>query len=217
MTIHDELARQRRLDLRPTRARAPQRSPHSRSTVADDLAPLVRAAAARDSQAWESLVARFTPTLRSVVRGYRLNTADVDDVVQTAWTATFTHIDRLREPEAIGGWLLVTARREALRTLHRRQREIPSAEACEPEQDTRSTPEGTLLAAELRGTVHAAVERLPERQRLLLSAMSRDGVSYADLARKLNIPLGSIGPTRERALARLRRDRQLAAFHAVAG
>jgi len=195
-----ELARQRELDLRRSSRRHP----------APSLTAAVHAAQRGEGDAWQSLVERFTPTMRGVVRGYRLSAADVDDVVQFAWAAAFAQIGRLREPEALGGWLMVTARREALRTLERRQREVPVEELRHPDEADDSAVENVLVEAERRQAVHAAVDRLPHRQRSLIRALMRDArESYADVSRTLDMPLGSIGPTRERALARLRRDRGL--------
>jgi RNA polymerase sigma factor (sigma-70 family) len=204
--IHSELARQRERELRNAGTR-------SRALQAQDseLAAVVRNAAAGDGQAWETLVNRFTPTLRGVVRGYRLSAADVEDVVQTAWTSAFAHIDRLREPEAIGSWLLVIGRREALRAIERRRREVPVDEHENIGESRDPAPDGAMIHAEQSRAVHDALERLPERQRSLLrSLMHNPDMSYADIAGVLGMPVGSIGPTRERALAVLRRDRRLA-------
>src|SRR4051812_30994918 len=86
---------------------------HNRRSV--ELGERVRDAASGDGDAWRELVARFTPAIEATARGFRLNTADVEDVTQATWLAAYTHIHQLRQPEAIGGWLLVTARREAIR------------------------------------------------------------------------------------------------------
>ena len=153
--------------------------------------------------------------LRGVVRGYALNSADVEDVVQTVWAAAFTHIGRIREPEAIGAWLLVTARREAVRTLQRRRREVLIDDPCFIEGSTTSTPESTLLEAEGQKTLRAAIERLPERQRTLLNCLNEPGLSYADVSGRLSIPIGSIGPTRDQALRRLGLDHGLRGLRAA--
>jgi RNA polymerase sigma factor (sigma-70 family) len=200
--IHSELARQRRLDL--------ERDGRRRREPARELASLVRAARKGDQKAWEELVGRFTPMLRAVAGSYRLNGADGDDVVQATWTAAFTHLDSLRDPEAIGGWLAVTARREALRLIDRRSRELAVDEPRAPTEAEPTTPESVLLAAEEHNAVHAAVGRLPGHQRRVLGALLRHAdVSYVEIAGRLRIPTGSIGPTRQRALARLRRDDEL--------
>ena len=222
MTVHPlinaELAQQRELDLR--RSSSSNRSSRFTPSAPENVTPIVRAAASGDPRAWESLVERFTPTLRNVVRGYRLNAADAEDVVQAAWASAFVKIGRLREPEAIGGWLMVIARREALRALNRRRREVLVDEPCSAVESDQSTPESELVEAESalvdaerRLAVRAAVDRLPGRQRQVLRMLIHDSdTSYADLSRQLDMPVGSIGPTRERALERLRRDRQLTAL-----
>jgi RNA polymerase sigma factor (sigma-70 family) len=200
--IHGHLARQRQVDL-VRRPRGAQRAPQASL----ELGPLVVAAKAGDRRSWELLVTHFTPKLRSLGRGYRLREADVDDIVQETWTAALTHIDRIRVPDAFGGWLLVTARRASLRVIERNRREVVAIDEHVPTGVTARTPDSALLEHEDRIAVNTAVERLPERQSMIVRALLLDsGTSYADLADRLRIPLGSIGPTRERALARLRRE-----------
>src|SRR5438045_7763040 len=91
------------------------------------LAPLTREAAAGCEDAWRDLVSRFDPMLRGIVRGYRLDAADLEDVVQTTWIRAYRNLDRLNDPGAVGAWVAITARRAALRTLPPGVREAPSA------------------------------------------------------------------------------------------
>jgi RNA polymerase sigma factor (sigma-70 family) len=179
------------------------------------VAEVTNTAAAGDEAAWRDLVRRFDPMLRGIVRGYRLDAADAEDVVQTTWIRAYRNLDRLNEPAAIGGWLAITARREALRTLQRAVREFPTAEPHADEPDG-ETPEHVAVERERRGALRAAVHRLPDRQRALLTAMlDTPGASYEELSARLEMPTGSIGPTRERALNSLRRDSCLAAVVAL--
>jgi RNA polymerase sigma factor (sigma-70 family) len=208
--IRNHLAPQREAVLRSQYSHRRRRPRQTGSTPFDDLGPLVRAAQAGDEQAWELLLTRLTPRLRGVVRGYGLGPADVDDVVQATWASAFASIDRLRNPDAFGGWLVVTARHESLRVIKRSRREIAVDDEHLLDQVTDRTPESALLETEERDAVHAAIERLPDRQRIIVRALLRhSGASYVKIADNLGIPLGSIGPTRERALARLRTDGQL--------
>jgi RNA polymerase sigma factor (sigma-70 family) len=171
------------------------------------VAGLAEDAAAGDEGAWRDLVARFDPMLRGIVRGYRLDSADVDDVVQTTWIRAYRSLDRLNEPAAIGGWLAITARRESLRMLQRGVREVPVEEPLWAEETDGSTPETVALERERRTALRAAVGRLPGRQQLLLATMlRRPCASYDEISAELDMPVGSIGPTRERALERLRSD-----------
>jgi RNA polymerase sigma factor (sigma-70 family) len=175
------------------------------------VAHVTNTAAAGDENAWRDLVRRFDPMLRGIVKGYRLDAADAEDVVQTTWIRAYRNLDRLNEPAAIGGWLAITARREALRTFQRGTREFPTAEPHTDEPDA-ETPEHVAVEKERRSALRQAVRRLPERQRTLLTAMlDAPGASYEELSNSLQMPTGSIGPTRERALNSLRRDSTLAA------
>src|SRR3954447_24304148 len=96
------------------------------------LAHITREVAAGGEDAWRTLVALLDPMLHSIARGYRLPHADADDVVQITWGRALLHLDRLDDPGAVAGWLAVTARREAMRTLQRGVRELPAAETPEP-------------------------------------------------------------------------------------
>jgi RNA polymerase sigma factor (sigma-70 family) len=175
------------------------------------VAHVTNTAAGGDEAAWRDLVRRFDPMLRGIVRGYRLDSADAEDVVQTTWIRAYRNLGRLNEPAAIGGWLAITARREALRSLQRTVREFPTPEPRTDEPDA-ETPEHVTVERERRRALRAAVRRLPVRQRALLTAMlDTPGASYEELSQRLQMPTGSIGPTRERALSSLRRDTGLTA------
>jgi RNA polymerase sigma factor (sigma-70 family) len=178
-----------------------------------DLAGLARRAAAGDERAWEALVARLDGVLRSVLRRYRLAPADVDDVVQTTWLRALGHLHRLDEPGAIGSWLVVTARREALRSLQRGVREALTDELEPFDVEDETRPEQVALERERDAALRRAVARLAGRQReLVMRLLATPAPTYEELSEQLDMPIGSIGPTRERALARLREDPSLAAL-----
>ena len=171
------------------------------------VALLVRHAARGDMQAWERLVDQFSRLIWSITGEFRLVESDAADVVQTTWLRLLEHVDRIEYPERVGSWLAATARHECLRNLAAHKRvvlghdhaEIDDAAAHEPEVDAR------LLADERAQVVRDALSRLPRRwQRLLEMLMADPPASYADISDELGLPIGSIGPTRGRSLARLR-------------
>src|SRR5213080_2918328 len=86
---------------------------------------LVRAAAGGDQAAWDALVDRFASLVWSVARAHRLSAADAADVSQTTWLRLAEHIDRLRDPERVAGWLATTTRNECLKVLRLSGRQIP--------------------------------------------------------------------------------------------
>ena len=192
-------------DPQPRLVRTATRKPVDRDGAA--AAKLACAAAAGDEQAWQQLVHRYSPALRGVARGFRLSAADVDDVVQTTWLAAVVHLNRLQKPEAIGGWLVTTARREALRTLQRQLRETLTDSPPEAAAPHREQPDQLLLDSERGHALRTAVGRLPDRQRRLLNTLlATPKTSYAKVSMDLQMPIGSIGPTRDRGLMRLRHD-----------
>jgi RNA polymerase sigma factor (sigma-70 family) len=175
-----------------------------------DLSHLSRAAATGDEEAWTNLVNRLDGMLHTVARSYRLGAADVDDVVQTTWLRALDHVDRLNDPGAIAGWLVTTTRREAMRTLQRAVREILTDDPAAIDEPDVAGPEVAAIARERRVALRGAVRRLPGRQRdLVASLLCSPSATYERVAIQLAMPMGSIGPTRDRALARLREDPEL--------
>ena len=175
-----------------------------------ELADVVRAAAAGDASAWSALTERFAARIRTVARRHRLAAHDVEDVVQTTWLQLLRHIGQVRDPLALGGWLETTARHESLRIIRGAQRERPSEAEIEPGDPAPPVDEQRLAAAERAAAVAAALTQLPHPQRRLMGMLvAEPAAPYADISRALDMPIGSIGPTRARALDRLRRDRGL--------
>jgi RNA polymerase sigma factor (sigma-70 family) len=179
----------------------------------DALDRVVAAAATGDERAWAELRDRYATRVRAVARRYRLAPHDVDDVAQTTWLRLVENIRHVRDANAVGMWLETTARRESLALLRRRKRECPTDDATLVDRPTEPVAERRLVAAEQRVALTSSLRQLPRHQQRLLAAMLAESEpSYAELAATLKMPIGSIGPTRARSLARLRQDRQLASM-----
>jgi RNA polymerase sigma factor (sigma-70 family) len=172
------------------------------------IALLVRLAARGDKQAWERLVDQYSKLIWSITAEYRLVESDAADVAQTTWLRLLEHIDRIQYPDRVGSWLAATARNECLRCLAARKRMVLGHDTNDLEE-AHAAPGGEvderLLAAERDQTVREAMSRLPTRwQRLLEMLMADPPVPYTEISDQLGLPIGSIGPTRGRCLARLR-------------
>jgi RNA polymerase sigma factor (sigma-70 family) len=168
---------------------------------------LLAASAAGDQGAWDDLVARYGSLIWAIARGYRLEVGETDDAVQNTWLRLVEHLGRISEPEHLGGWLATTARRECLQLLRRRRRiGYPSDLAAEADPpDPAPALDAALLEGERDGALWAAVQTLPERcWRLLRVLMASPPPSYAEVSAALDMPVGSIGPTRQRCLEQLR-------------
>jgi RNA polymerase sigma factor (sigma-70 family) len=190
---------------RPNRRRSSREThPNDRA----DIAGLVRAASAGDRAAWDALVDRFASTVWAIARAHRLNAADAADVSQTTWLRLLEHLDRIQHPERVGAWLATTARRESLHVLRVAGRQIPNGDDFDvlPDTGAATAPDRGLIRSERVQLVTELVEKLPVRSQLLLRLLSADSpLSYRDISEALSMPIGSIGPTRARALEQLRK------------
>jgi RNA polymerase sigma factor (sigma-70 family) len=174
---------------------------HSHDRIADH----VRRAATGEREAWSQIVEEFEGMLRAVARRHRLADADAADVAQTTWLRLAENLTRLQEPARVGAWLVTTARRECLRTIRASSRELPDAEPPEPVRPDLRPVDDRLLEAERDAALWSAFGRLPRRDQALLQMLVADPQpSYEEIGAALEMPIGSIGPTRARALARLR-------------
>jgi RNA polymerase sigma factor (sigma-70 family) len=166
---------------------------------------LLRIAACGDHAAWETIVRRFEPAVAAMISGYRLQEADARDATQRTWLRMLENHQQIREPEALGGWLKTTARRECLRILSEQRRTEPLPESTEY-PDAAADVERTVIDQEQARYVRNLLTMLPARSFALLNSLFQDDPpAYAQLSAAAGIPVGSIGPTRARALRRLRR------------
>jgi len=182
-----------------------------------DTATLVAAAAEGEARAWRELIDRYAVLVRCVCRSHRLTDADADDVAQLTWLRAVEHIGRLRDPDRFGAWVGTTARRECLRILHGRKRVVPTADEVRTPLFAAHVDEDEIaLAAERRAAVRRALGTLPDRQRMLLRMLHAEPApSYEAIGSALGMPVGSIGPTRGRAIDRLRRELSVGAAPAA--
>jgi RNA polymerase sigma factor (sigma-70 family) len=175
-----------------------------------DVTDLVKAAAAGDEGAWQELVDRYTPLLLRVVLGFRLSQAEIEDVAQTVWLRLVEQLGDLREPRALPGWMVTTARREALRSARRVARvrpQDPMDDAWSSRLVSEDEPDAEMEHTARHLALLEGFATLSARQRELLLLLVEDPpLPYSEISRRTSIPVGAIGPTRARALERLRRS-----------
>lgn len=173
---------------------------------ADEIAHVIEIAVAGDEAAWNRLVERYSSLLWAIARAHRLSDADAADVAQTTWLRCVEHLPAIRNPNALGAWLATTARRECLKVLRGAAR-VQASPELEAVVDSRLGPADALLLDERDASLWQAFERLPSPDRSLLRVLMADPApSYEEVSAALGMPIGSIGPTRGRALERLRRE-----------
>jgi len=175
-------------------------------TPATGLAQLVAAAVGGNQQAWRALVIRYTPLVNSVAQQFRLSHADADDLGQVLWMRVFEHLDELRVPEALPGWISSTARREAIRMTNAKGRTLPvdaAGTVCAGADGPSSVEDSVIRADGCRAIRRGLSELAPDHRRLLILLVAEPRLSYRQISQRLGIPIGSVGPTRSRCLRRL--------------
>ena len=176
----------------------------------DDLAGLVGRAIEGDQAAWNTIVDRFAGRVWAVCRAYRLNQADGYDVFQQTWLRALENLESLRDPARFGAWIGTTCRHEALATLRRSKRYhlVGDSGLLDRTADPGDDPEQPQLVAARNAELWQAFRRLSRRCQQVLRVLVADAdegrPSYELAAAALGIPIGSLGPTRGRCLARLR-------------
>jgi len=159
-----------------------------------------------DSRSMDELVRLMTPVLWHIVRSYGLDAALAQDVVQTTWLTLVRRHASILDPQAVSGWLTMCARREAWRVGKQHRLANPTEEeALEARLPVRESAEQTATADDEKARLWAAVGSLDDRCRHLLRIVAFDDrPDYARIGEDLAMPVGSIGPTRQRCLAKLR-------------
>lgn len=171
------------------------------------VSDLVTRAREGDQRAWDDLVARYLGMVHAICRGHRLGADDAADVNQVVWLRLVEHLARIRTPDAVGGWIAATTRNECLRVLRVSGRMLLTDDEADLDHlDVRDSGiDAGLLVYERDRALLVAFGRLGDRcQQLLRLLMADPPLSYEEIAAALDMPIGSIGPTRGRCLAQIR-------------
>jgi RNA polymerase sigma factor (sigma-70 family) len=171
---------------------------------------LVNRARQDDKAAWDELVERFAPLVWSICRRYRLSHSDAEDVSQVLWLRLVEHLSALREPAALPGWIATTTQRECLRLLRATRQDEPLdllvGDRGVADEQTVAVEEEVLIHEQYAAARNALRQLSPQCQMLLSLLLQDPPPPYGEVSRKLDMPVGSIGPNRGRCLDRLRRS-----------
>ena len=173
-----------------------------------DDGELVRLAGKGHQDAWIELVRRFGGLVHRVAKRQGLNDSDAADAAQFTWLRLMAHLDQLRDPARVAGWLATTARRESMRIALCQARQVLSADPLAEHGTAPVAPAADvgLFRTKFDPEIERGLADLPAPYgRLMQLLISEAGLSYAQIARALGVPIGSIGPMRLRALQLLRR------------
>jgi RNA polymerase sigma factor (sigma-70 family) len=174
---------------------------------AERIAELVTGAVAGDQREWNVLVQEFGAMIGAIARAHSLRHADAADVSQATWLRLLEHLGQLQDPTRVGAWLATTARRECLRVLREKKRRVLYGDEAPEHEAPDTCPVDALLRSERDDALRQSFARLRTSDQALLRLLTAEPrPPYEQIAADLDIPIGSIGPTRQRALQRLRHE-----------
>lgn len=178
------------------------------TSLIEEAARLFEEYRGRDHEGIDPLVRLMTPTLWHMARACGLQKGDAEDVVQAVWVALIDKADTIRDPRSVVAWLGTSVRREAWR-VSREARRASLWEDFPEQEDTAPGPADKVLRSETQQALWTHFADLTPRCQALLRVISRGGPpDYGSFAEAWGMPVGSIGPTRGRCLAALRRALQ---------
>lgn len=168
-----------------------------------NAAHLVERCAGGDRAAWSLLIDRYAGLVYAIARGHGLDESSADDVAQAVFSTLWRKIGDLRRTDSLVSWLSTTARRECWKVIKSRRRAGTVGPQDEPAVESLS--DERLEALESASKVREALDELGGRCKELLVALffTHGESDYAAVSEHLSIPIGSIGPTRKRCLAKL--------------
>jgi RNA polymerase sigma factor (sigma-70 family) len=177
-------------------------------------AALVAACLRGEAAGWEALVHRYQRLVYAIVRRMGMDEHMGADVFQTVFSRLLTHLPRIADPSRLQAWIVTTAKREALLQRHRGERNVSIDVDAEDGSRAWDLADGAPRAEDALDEVQQlhrmrlALDRLDDRCRKLLEMLFNDDaetpLAYDLVAGRLNMAVGSIGPTRARCLAKLR-------------
>lgn len=154
-----------------------------------------------DRRAFDLLVGKYQHKIVSLISRYVPDHAEALDVAQEAFIKAYRAIGRFRGDSAFYTWLYRIAINTAKNHLVAQSRRPPQSDvdAQDAEQfqvDTRlkeqDSPEHDVLRAEIEQTIHQAIADLPDDLRVAITLRELDGMSYEDIAKTMDCPIGTV-------------------------
>jgi RNA polymerase sigma factor (sigma-70 family) len=163
--------------------------------------------------AWDEIVSRYRGLIMHTATRIGLSSSDAADVAQLTWMRLWQHGHQIRNPDRLAGWLVRTAHREAIKIATAATRQVPCADlaADHGRPSLGAVHDVYPVEQEYDWAVEQALGRLPARYRLLLRLLASElCLSYREIASRMGVPIGSIGPMRMRAIRMLEKTPEFA-------
>lgn len=163
---------------------------------------LVERAQRGDKRAFELLVEKYQRKLGRLLSRFIRDPSEVEDVMQEAFIKAYRALPAFRGDSAFYTWLYrigINTAKNYLAALRRRaptstEMDVEEAEGYDDGERLRdlNTPENMLLSKEVADAVNASMEALPQELRTAIQLREMEGMSYEDIARIMNCPIGTV-------------------------
>ena len=178
----------------------------------EPFGPLVQRALDGDQQAWSQLVERLNRLVWKVTLRYDLTAEERNDAFAATFLRLYENLGQVRETDRLPGWVSTVTRNEVLSILRSRRR-FDAVVASQHPAPAESAEDSFDDEVDLRAALRTALGDLPPESQTLLRYLTADPpMAYSEIAVRLSMPIGAIGPTRQRILARLRRSPELTPY-----
>lgn len=170
-----------------------------------DNATLVEECRQGNEAAWRALVERYENLVYSVALDCGLDQDQAGDVFQLVWLEVYRSLDRIRNPQALPRWLMVSTRRLCYKQVAGSSKRV--SEVSQDMVDPTALPDEVIADFENHAALYRALDKLGEPGATLIRLLflSQKKISYEEISKQTGLAIGSIGPIRARYLARLRK------------
>ena len=170
--------------------------------VADDRR-LVELALEDDDTAFEYLFDRYRDAIRRLLVQRSGNASDADDLLQETFIKVYINLNRYRPDYTFGQWIYTIARNTFIDYVRRRQEDMPLDDRFFAPVSSAPTPEESVINLQRRSQIEYYLSQLPPRYRRLVVLRFFDGLSYEEIAARLDLPLGTVKTQIHRARGRM--------------
>jgi len=163
---------------------------------------LVRRVQRGDKGAFDALVLKYQHKVVKLVMRYVRNPAEAEDIAQEAFIKAYRALPQFRGDSAFYTWLYRIAINTAKNAIVSRDRspveydlDLQNSEesyAAQGRLKDSETPEALVMTDEIRATVNAAIDALPEDLRTAIVLRELEGLSYEEIAATMECPVGTV-------------------------
>jgi len=158
-----------------------------------------------DQDAWKDLISQYHRLVYSIANQFCPQPEDASDIFQQVWLVLYQHLSELRNVQALPAWLITVTRRQAYAVIQAKH----GSEQLDEEQLEKGPADMESPVSQIKRehAIERGLEQLSDRCRSLIDLLyfRTDEPSYVEIAKQMEMPVASIGPTRARCLERLRK------------